>query len=820
LSPRPQRLAALAGLVALLLAAFWPVVARRQTLFPPLPGVLPPGPAGPAFLLDPMDTGWQNYPLARFVNRSWRAGTPPIWNRYSGCGEPLIVSGVGAATSPLRWWTALAAPSPAAWDFFLLARLALAGVLAFLFASRLGAGLPGAFTAGAAFMLSGHLVLNLNQAFIDSEVLIPAVGLGVLSACAGGVGGWAWLALAGGALILGGQPQSAFTAGLFALALAAAVSARSRRPLAALARVAGGGAVAVALGSPFLFSFLDFLPRAQHVHAGQGLASEPLAGAVSLVAPWLLGRFGESWLGMNPFRFLPYIGLSVFLLAVAGSRSALARPGGWALVAVPAFLLAGAYGIPPVSWLAHLPLLDSLWWAKYQGPTVLSLAVLAGFAVDEIFRRRAWPALLAAAVVAGELFLLMPRKRPAPFDPLPSAGYVETLAGKMDLLNERVWGTGRAFMPHCGAALGIPDVRTYFAVYPRRDYWYVRGIVTGPSARANDAVFTGSPRQLPALASPGLSALSAGWVVSAGEPGDLAEQLEPPGELSWIEAAGLGRPGRVLVPGGPPLKLSIKVPPGGAELSGRVAAGGGGATLAVSGPEKLLVRARKNSWTNFRVRLPAGKPSLEFRAGGGWVILSSLVPRAGGAQLGADGLRAGWVSRFRPESDGKMLLMRNPARLPRARMVGRAVRVTGPEQALFEASGNPAGGRTAYVEGPADWMGFHMRPGPGLAKVVSDSGREVVCTVSGRGDRILVLADTFEPGWRAYGLPGGRRLRVLPADCMFRAVAVPPETSRVIFRYEPFLLKLGILLAGLGLGLCVPGLAPFSGPFRRQQSAR
>lgn len=827
MSFRFRRLLALAGLAVLLLASFWPVVARRQTLFPPLPGVHPSAPAGPSFLLDPMDTGWQNYPLARFVSRSWQEGTPPIWNRFSGCGEPLVMSGVGAATSPLRWWTAIVEPSPAGWDFFLLARLALAGCFAFLFALRMGLGIAGSFTVGTAYMLSGHLILNLNQAFIDSEVLLPAVGLGVLEACSGRRGGRVLLALAGGALFLGGQPQSAFTAGFFAVVLALAFSAGVRRPLSALSRFAGGGAVALALGAPFLLPFLDFLSRAQHVHAGQGLAPEPLAGAVSLVAPWILGSFGEPWLGMNPFRFLPYVGLSVVLLALAGVRPALSRPGGWALVVVPLFLLSGAYGIPPVSWLSHLPFLDSLWWGKYQGPTVLSLAVLAGFAVDLFSSRRAALGWLIVAVVGAELFLLMPRERPAVFDPLPPADYVERLRGKMDALNERVWGTGRAFMPHTGAALEIPDARTYFAVYPRRDYWYLRGLVTGPVSLANDAVFTGSANQMPAMASPGLSALAVRWVVATSEPGDLAGALEPKAKPVWMKPGRTGRSGRILNPGMDPVRLPLSVPPGGAVLRGRIACGPDGGKLVVSGGINIRKDARPGEWTDFSFPVPAGRVDAGFSAAGGWIFLAGLVLRANGAVLGADGRRLEGISRLRAESDGMVLLMENRGWIPRARMAGRAVRVSGPEKSLYEASGNPAGGQTVYVEGPADWIGFTVRSRSGSARVETDSGSVVSCRVPGDGIRILVLADTFEPGWRAYGWfpagkgpAGGMRLRVLPADCMFRAVAVPPGANRVVFRYEPVLLKLGLLASGWGLGLCLLGffIVPGPGAFRRPKT--
>ena len=85
--------------------------------------------------------------------------------------------------------------------------------------------------------------------------------------------------------------------------------------------------------------------------------------------------------------------------------------------------------------------------------------------------------------------------------------------------------------------------------------------------------------------------------------------------------------------------------------------------------------------------------------------------------------------------------------------------------------------------------------------------------VPGAGARLLLLADTYEPWWRADG--EGARLRVLPADCMFRIVAVPPGARRVVFRYEPVPFKLGLLVAALAAGLVMAGLAPAPGRRRR-----
>jgi hypothetical protein len=223
----------------------------------------------------------------------------------------------------------------------------------------------------------------------------------------------------------------------------------------------------------------------------------------------------------------------------------------------------------------------------------------------------------------------------------------------------------------------LNDARTYFGLYPRRAYWYMRGILTGQARDATEALMTGSPRALPALASPALSALAVRWVVTGRE---TAEAV----------------------------------------------------------PARLKLRYMH-----------------------------------------------------------EVAVFENTAALPRARIAARAVRVADSWQALYETSGHPADARTVYVEGKPDWIGFVAPPGagPAAARVVEDAGARLVCDVPGSGVRVLVLADTWEPGWRAEA--DGLRLRVLPANCMFRAVAVPPGAGRVTFNYEPLPFKLGVWIAAI-----------------------
>jgi hypothetical protein len=185
-------------------------------------------------------------------------------------------------------------------------------------------------------------------------------------------------------------------------------------------------------------------------------------------------------------------------------------------------------------------------------------------------------------------------------------------------------------------------------------------------------------------------------------------------------------------------------------------------------------------------------------------------PLAATAAAGLDALGVRWffaprgaapppgAARLAHASD--LAVWERPSVGPRAWIAGSAAPAPSPEAALWEASGAPADRSRVHVEGPPDWIGFTSRGRPAAARVVRDDGVTVeVAVPPAPAPRVLVLADAWAPGWRASA--GGTRLRVLPADCAFRAVAVPPGAARVRFDYAPLPLALGIWLGGIGLGL-------------------
>ncbi|MBL7648068.1 MAG: YfhO family protein [Candidatus Hydrogenedentes bacterium] len=91
--------------------------------------------------------------------------------------------------------------------------------------------------------------------------------------------------------------------------------------------------------------------------------------------------------------------------------------------------------------------------------------------------------------------------------------------------------------------------------------------------------------------------------------------------------------------------------------------------------------------------------------------------------------------------------------------------------------------------------------------VARESAEEVEITADTTRPGILVLADTFAPGWHAY--VNGAREPILKVNGMFRGVYLPAGKHNVTFTYAPLSVTLGLLTSGLALIGCL-GWAVFT----------
>ncbi len=154
-----------------------------------------------------------------------------------------------------------------------------------------------------------------------------------------------------------------------------------------------------------------------------------------------------------------------------------------------------------------------------------------------------------------------------------------------------------------------------------------------------------------------------------------------------------------------------------------------------------------------------------------------------------------------------------PGALPRARAVGRARALEGERAlaALLEPGFDPAA--EVVLSGPgAEGAAAAVRPGPSDVRIAELRAERVRLEAELAEPGVVVLADAYDPGWRAR--VDGRDAEVMRANVAFRAVAVPAGRHVVEMRYRPRSVALGLSLSAAGL-LALTALA-FVSRRRRQ----
>ncbi|MGH2459378.1 MAG: YfhO family protein [Chloroflexota bacterium] len=100
---------------------------------------------------------------------------------------------------------------------------------------------------------------------------------------------------------------------------------------------------------------------------------------------------------------------------------------------------------------------------------------------------------------------------------------------------------------------------------------------------------------------------------------------------------------------------------------------------------------------------------------------------------------------------------------------------------------------------------FRTSGDPGAATIAEDEPERVVVQTSAAGPRILVLTDSFYPGWQVT--VDGVREPILPVNSLFRGVVLSPGMHRVAFSYQPASWRIGIIVSVIGLVVTAGALA-------------
>jgi hypothetical protein len=147
-----------------------------------------------------------------------------------------------------------------------------------------------------------------------------------------------------------------------------------------------------------------------------------------------------------------------------------------------------------------------------------------------------------------------------------------------------------------------------------------------------------------------------------------------------------------------------------------------------------------------------------------------------------------------------------PGALARARIVGRARALEGREAlaALFDPAFEPAA-EVILSGADAGAAAAGVRGAAGSVRIAELRADRVRLEAALDQPGLVVLADAWDPGWRAW--VDGSPTDVLQANVAFRAVALPAGSHVVEMRYRPTPALAGLALSGISvLGLTALGV--------------
>jgi hypothetical protein len=216
------------------------------------------------------------HPWQHAVRDAVRSGHLPLWNHDTLCGVPLLANLQSGVFYPLNWpfWVL---PFDVALTLSMALHLTAAGLCAYLFARKVGAGTGGAFLGGALFAFGTWTLSYLEFPMkLGSAVWLPLLWLGAWEAIREGrLRGAAWGALAVALSVFSGYPQLTLlmllSASILVLVLLA-VTLRQRE-------ISVGGRLARLFAFPAILAIAALLSAAQLLPAAEMTALSAKAAA-------------------------------------------------------------------------------------------------------------------------------------------------------------------------------------------------------------------------------------------------------------------------------------------------------------------------------------------------------------------------------------------------------------------------------------------------------------------------------------------------------------------------------------------------------------
>jgi hypothetical protein len=782
----------------------------------------------------------------RFAATELRAGRIPLWDPNNYCGAPFVVpfySPYNVLYYLVPHYVTLA------WTHVLVALVAAGGCYLF-FRRVLEVDFWPAAVAAWCYPLTGFFQLWLGFYLSYTASFFPWLLLAVDATVRRPMGwGGPCVALTTGLLIISGAPdlagQALLAAGLYSLWQMGSryLQEREWRPVVTPAVVLTlGWAAGFLLASPYLWPLLEYMPTGLRMQkrAGNMMEERPPVGITSLphlLFPFLFGSTEQGWVSLTPAPNLQesaaqgYSGLvAALVLAPLGLASKRLRALNlfWVLIAV----LASAWvlGLWPFTTLLRLRGLNLMSHNRFLFVFCFVILALAAKGLDALARGDVdwgvdfrtpllWTSLFVAWCVISNAIV----RYQQPFIGQDSSSITQTLV--LGLFGTAMAAAAAFFVLNAmprerKSGLWIPVLLLLglgiWCLYRTID---VASLVPDTVMKGRAATAEESARMLQVARSylQNYTAQAVGiclvalvlWYVACRAPRRWAVAILSAAllaELLWFERNQNPQSDPALYyPPQPALVELAKAPPGrvtGLSCLPPMLPGAYG-LRDVRGYDAVdparIVRLISE------VRYKA-TPFVEYALTQWWILPLWSDPQDHSfVRLGIlNMLNLRYViGRGKPPNadvkfeplmieKGDYWVYENPDALPRA-YVPKSVRVV-PEARAFALMTDTKGGAAfqfdpravAFVEHDQGLRGECN----GTAKITDEIPCEVHVRVDMQTPGLLVLADQWYPGWKAY--LNGVEVPVVLANYALRGVRLPAGTGEVVFRYEPASFSLGV----------------------------
>lgn len=759
----------------------------------------------------PSDVPLEYYPRRLVATNMMRQGQLPLWNPYVLSGVPLLADGYSALLYPLSLLFVIL-PVAHAFGWYTLFHLILAGLGTYWAARSLKLRPPAALITGLTYMSCGFTMTWLHfPEFIAVIAWLP-VALACVERyeCQAAQGrsnlGYGLATATVLALCVLCQLQLAFYAGV-----GVALYWLARRALSRLRHLSGAiAALAGVAALTLLLSAAQWLPSLELARDGQRTGSVATAAStinlLAFILPTAFGfeRTAPTWGAAKVAFLFPYVGILPLLLAMLGAwRARTPQAVGLLVVAITTLGLATM----PTRLLAVIPLVNQLpgidRWAMVLS---LALALLAGYSYEQLVgqrhsfavglqehseeakrvaaheRRLAFLArglCLATALIVGlavlwHLQLFTPRSRYGQYITL-TRQHLQPLPVVVALMS-----------------LTLVIVATIIAWLRRRRRFrapYITHLLYASALLliAIDLAWYGLP------------------MVSSADPRRLFQPTTDLLAAIGEEAFRAGLNGDIVYP---PTRTSTLLK---RDDSIYRVLGADYPSLQPNTFSVFGVQDVRGYASVFSKRYLQFARSWEGKSGDAIGGLRVYLGQAYHARHLLDLMGVRYVL-FNPRSETEHryqglelverndegAIYRNPTALPRAFLVHQAEVVREDEALLTRlAAPNFPVSTTVLLAMPPPPL--DPLP-PGETEVVSISRYEpmhVTVQTEVRGSAMLVLSDTYYPGWEA--LLDGQPARIYAANSILRGVAVPAGKHTIEFRYRPRPFFIGATMSLLGL---------------------